>query len=185
MNPPCLSHPRLRRSSPQPSCHPLRHHGHRCARDVGAHSNRGVPWRFSVVPSNTWSIRAWMRTGTTRATEQQRTCSWSAPVQCLTSASWSHLGTSGCRKHWHIGSAGILQRMAVNLTVHLNGAERTFDDLSEGATITAFVAALGLRADRVALEQNGEIVPRSTWEVTHLKTGDNIELVHFVGGGLS
>jgi sulfur carrier protein len=81
--------------------------------------------------------------------------------------------------------AGILRRMAGNLTVHLNGAERTFDDVSEGATVAALVAALGFRADRVAIEQNGEIVPRSTWDATHVNTGDHIELVHFVGGGCS
>jgi sulfur carrier protein len=82
-------------------------------------------------------------------------------------------------------SAGILQGMAATLTVQLNGAERTFDDLSDGATVAAMVAALGFRADRVALEQNGEIVPRSTWEATHVKAGDHIELVQFVGGGCS
>jgi sulfur carrier protein len=73
--------------------------------------------------------------------------------------------------------------MAAPLTVQFNGSERTFDELSEPTTIAAFVAALGLRADRVALEQNGDIVPRSTWEAATVSSGDSIEVVHFVGGG--
>jgi sulfur carrier protein len=72
--------------------------------------------------------------------------------------------------------------MAV-LTVQLNGVERTFDDLGEEPTVAAFVAALGLRPDRVALEQNGEIAPRTSWETARIRSGDRIELVHFVGGG--
>ncbi|MFQ5740650.1 MAG: sulfur carrier protein ThiS [Acidobacteriota bacterium] len=35
----------------------------------------------------------------------------------------------------------------------------------------------------VALELNGEIVKRRSWSEHRLKSGDEIELVHFVGGG--
>jgi sulfur carrier protein len=73
--------------------------------------------------------------------------------------------------------------MAGALTVILNGVERTFDDLGEKPDVTALVAALGFRADRVALERNGEIVPRSTWGATPVEAGDRFEVVHFVGGG--
>jgi thiamine biosynthesis protein ThiS len=40
-----------------------------------------------------------------------------------------------------------------------------------------------MKADRVAVELNLEIAPRTTWGVTVLKPGDKLELVHFVGGG--
>jgi thiamine biosynthesis protein ThiS len=73
--------------------------------------------------------------------------------------------------------------MAGPVTVILNGAERTFDDLGESPDISALVAALGFRSDRVAIEHNGEIVPRTTWSATSVKGGDRFELVHFVGGG--
>jgi thiamine biosynthesis protein ThiS len=73
--------------------------------------------------------------------------------------------------------------MAGSITITLNGAERTFDDLGETPDVTALVAALGFRGDRVALERNGDIVPRSTWAATPVATGDRFELVHFVGGG--
>jgi thiamine biosynthesis protein ThiS len=35
----------------------------------------------------------------------------------------------------------------------------------------------------VAVEHNGEIVPRTVWAETRLNAGDRLELVHFVGGG--
>ena len=70
------------------------------------------------------------------------------------------------------------------LRITLNGTDRVFADLLPGRDIGALVAALGFRADRVALERNGDIVPRSQWSSTTLASGDRIELVHFVGGGL-
>ena len=79
----------------------------------------------------------------------------------------------------------ILLVMADPITLILNGAERTFEDLGAVPNVSSLVAALGFRPDRVALEQNGEIVPRSTWPEVCLQSGDRIELVHFVGGGRS
>ena len=73
--------------------------------------------------------------------------------------------------------------MAEAVTVTLNGSERTFDDLGDAANVSSLVAALGFRPDRVAIERNGDIVPRTTWESTRIESGDRIELVHFVGGG--
>jgi len=69
------------------------------------------------------------------------------------------------------------------LTIHLNGSERTFEELEGETKIASLIEALGLRSDRVALEQNGEIVPRTAWNDTELRQDDRIELVHFVGGG--
>lgn len=66
------------------------------------------------------------------------------------------------------------------MTLHINGEQRDFpDDL----TVAALVAQLGMKPDRVAVELNLEIVPRSQWETTTLKDGDKLEVVHFVGGG--
>jgi sulfur carrier protein len=42
---------------------------------------------------------------------------------------------------------------------------------------------LGLKNDRVAIEQNGEIISRSAWESVPIQAGDKLEIVHFVGGG--
>ena len=39
------------------------------------------------------------------------------------------------------------------------------------------------RTDRVAVEKNGEIVPKSSYEDTRICQGDCLEIVSFVGGG--
>jgi thiamine biosynthesis protein ThiS len=56
--------------------------------------------------------------------------------------------------------------------------------LLEGeATVAALIAQLKLDTRKVAVELNREIVPRSTYPNTHLKSGDSLEIVHFIGGG--
>jgi sulfur carrier protein len=72
----------------------------------------------------------------------------------------------------------------MSLTLILNGQSRTFDALEQSANVEQLVGELGLKGDRVAVEHNGEIVPRSTWTETALSSGDRLEVVHFVGGGL-
>ncbi len=69
------------------------------------------------------------------------------------------------------------------LTIVLNGERRTFDALEPGATLAQLVAALELKPDRIALEQNGELASRRGWGTAGMAPGDRIELVHFVGGG--
>ena len=45
------------------------------------------------------------------------------------------------------------------------------------------VRAMGLEGKRIAVERNGEIVPRSRYEDTPLAEGDRLEIVGAVGGG--
>ncbi|WP_260739082.1 sulfur carrier protein ThiS [Tunturiibacter lichenicola] len=72
----------------------------------------------------------------------------------------------------------------MSLQLVLNGQARTFDALQQSANVEQLVEELGLKGDRVAVEHNGEIVPRSSWTKTELRSGDRLEVVHFVGGGL-
>ena len=65
------------------------------------------------------------------------------------------------------------------MMLRINGEERS----SAAATLAALVAELGMKGDRVAVELNREIVPRARWEATALREGDELEIVHFVGGG--
>lgn len=53
----------------------------------------------------------------------------------------------------------------------------------ENTTVTDLVAALGLKRSRVAVELNGSIVARATFDDTLLHDDDKVEIVHFVGGG--
>jgi thiazole synthase len=69
---------------------------------------------------------------------------------------------------------------AESLTVKLNGEPRR---VTAGATIAGMLAELGLKPERVAVERNLEIVPRSTLGEVEVRDGDAFEIVHFVGGG--
>ncbi|WP_348266034.1 sulfur carrier protein ThiS [Edaphobacter paludis] len=71
----------------------------------------------------------------------------------------------------------------MSLTLVLNGQSRTFDALSQPASLDLVIAELGLQGDRVAVEHNGQIVPRSAWPQTGVAAEDRLEVVHFVGGG--
>lgn len=68
------------------------------------------------------------------------------------------------------------------VTVVLNGQPRTFA-ASQHPTLMQLLKELDLQADRIALEVNGQIVPRARWPETTLANGDRLEMVHFVGGG--
>jgi sulfur carrier protein len=73
--------------------------------------------------------------------------------------------------------------MPTAFTIHLNGQPRTFEELTAPSDLASVIATLGLKADRVAVEHNGEIVPRTQWAQAHVAAGDRLEIVHFVGGG--
>ena len=65
----------------------------------------------------------------------------------------------------------------------LNGQTREFEQLAVGANLQDLIGELGLKGDRVAIEHNGNIVPRAEWADARLADGDRLEIVHFVGGG--
>ncbi len=66
------------------------------------------------------------------------------------------------------------------MKIKVNGEEREF---SAGLTLTALIVELGSKPDRLAIELNRKIVPRREWAETRLHEGDELEIVHFVGGG--
>ena len=61
------------------------------------------------------------------------------------------------------------------MNITINGESRVVS----AETLSALVEQLGMRADRVAVELNRDIVPAET----PLHNGDTLEIVHFVGGG--
>ena len=65
------------------------------------------------------------------------------------------------------------------MTLTINGDSRT----TAAQTLSDLVAELGMKPDRVAIELNRDIVSRERWAETRLKDGDQLEIVHFVGGG--
>ncbi len=51
------------------------------------------------------------------------------------------------------------------------------------ATVAELVRALKLEGRRIAVERNGEIVPKSLYATTAVSAGDRLEVVAAVGGG--
>ncbi|MBA3696200.1 MAG: sulfur carrier protein ThiS [Methylotenera sp.] len=63
----------------------------------------------------------------------------------------------------------------------INGKPRYFDDAI--LSVANLVSTLSLEGKRLAIERNGEIVPRSKFVETSLADGDKLEIVGAVGGG--
>ena len=68
----------------------------------------------------------------------------------------------------------------MSIQIHLNGAPR---DFQAPLTFSQLIDALELAGKRLAIERNGEIVPRSRFAEARLNDGDRIEVVIAVGGG--
>ena len=56
-------------------------------------------------------------------------------------------------------------------------------DLPDATTVRGLIERLDLTGGPVAVERNGEVVPRAEHVATALAEGDVLEIVHFVGGG--
>ena len=52
-----------------------------------------------------------------------------------------------------------------------------------GMTLTAYLTTTKYDPKRIAIERNGDIVPKVQYSQTVLEDGDSIEIVSFVGGG--
>ena len=66
------------------------------------------------------------------------------------------------------------------IEVVVNGTAESF---AQPISVAGLLADRGLTGKRVAVERNGEIVPKSRHEETALAAGDRIEIVVAVGGG--
>lgn len=56
-------------------------------------------------------------------------------------------------------------------------------EVPAGLSVASLLQHLGVRAARVAVEQNREIVRKADYDRTSVQDGDEIEIVTFVGGG--
>ena len=63
--------------------------------------------------------------------------------------------------------------------VKINGEEL---DIT-GRTVAEYLAENGYDTKRVAVELNGDILPKAQYDSTALQDGDSVEVVSFVGGG--
>lgn len=66
------------------------------------------------------------------------------------------------------------------MKVTLNGERR---DLPDNLSLQELLQHLNLSTERVAIEHNREIVKRERWAMVKVQAGDQLEIVHLVGGG--
>ncbi|MBL6751503.1 MAG: sulfur carrier protein ThiS [Nevskia sp.] len=66
------------------------------------------------------------------------------------------------------------------MQILLNGTPTA---IADGSTIASLVEALRLGGQRIAVELNGDIVPRSRWQQVRLAAEDKAEIVKAIGGG--
>ncbi|MEK7990201.1 MAG: sulfur carrier protein ThiS [Thiotrichaceae bacterium] len=66
------------------------------------------------------------------------------------------------------------------MEIELNGEPK---QIAQQATIQDLLVELALTQKRLAIELNQQIIPRSQFEQTILKSNDKVEVVHAIGGG--
>jgi len=70
----------------------------------------------------------------------------------------------------------------LDIEIFLNGEKKT---IPHGLTVADLVNFLGLVPQRLAIECNSQILKRDNWNKKLISAGDKIEIVHFVGGGVT
>lgn len=66
------------------------------------------------------------------------------------------------------------------MQIYVNGSPA---ELEDNTPMSLLIAHLGLTGQRIAVEVNAELVPRSRFEAHALREGDRVEIIHAVGGG--
>ncbi len=66
------------------------------------------------------------------------------------------------------------------MKVTINEKEYFFD---KNISVTQLVQDFSLNISQIAIERNLSIIPASDYDQVNLEDGDNIEIVHFIGGG--
>ena len=82
-----------------------------------------------------------------------------------------------------VASGGSNQSAPINTPFPSKLQVTVLDGASHALAL--LIEQLGMKQDRVAVELNRNIVPRADWAATNLAEGDQLEIVHFVGGGVS
>lgn len=91
--------------------------------------------------------------------------------------------SSTLKRTWLGGGQVLLRRpmeLKESIAIHLNGDLR---HVTVGVSLADMLRELGLDPRKVAVERNLEIVPRGTFDDLRVEEGDQLEIVHFVGGG--
>jgi thiamine biosynthesis protein ThiS len=75
---------------------------------------------------------------------------------------------------------GRVRSRPIHMEIIVNGDRR---EVPDGLTVASLLEFLQMRANRVAIERNREILLRAQWQATQVQPNDSFEIVQFVGGG--
>jgi thiazole synthase len=78
------------------------------------------------------------------------------------------------------GQCGSALHSDGTVTIQVNGE---YKQVAAGLSLAGLAREMGLVPEKVAVERNLEVVPRSTLAEVRVEDGDELEIVHFVGGG--
>ena len=73
-----------------------------------------------------------------------------------------------------------MQETEDKVQIQMNGAGI---DVERGLSLGQLIDSRGLERRMIAVEYNGEIIPRHDYDDTMIQEGDTLEVVHMVGGG--
>jgi thiamine biosynthesis protein ThiS len=73
-----------------------------------------------------------------------------------------------------------MQETENKIHITLNGATIS---VANGISLGELIDSRGLERRMIAVEYNGEIIPRLDYDDTRIQEGDTLEVVHMVGGG--
>jgi sulfur carrier protein len=74
----------------------------------------------------------------------------------------------------------FIQEFKYAMQIFINGEKR---QVAEDLNMSALVQELDLADQRIAIEVNEELIPRSTFDAHRLQPGDRVEIVRAIGGG--
>ncbi|MEP1230365.1 MAG: sulfur carrier protein ThiS [Litorimonas sp.] len=67
--------------------------------------------------------------------------------------------------------------------MHLIINGKDYDDIPDGLTVTGLIGYLKLPERKIAIERNLAVVPKSSYDDLVLENHDELEIIHFIGGG--
>ncbi len=65
----------------------------------------------------------------------------------------------------------------------VNGEKFDLESLGNPSTLVNLIGYFKLSPQRVAVELNGDLIPRGVYDNTRLSQSDIVEIIHYVGGG--
>src|SRR5690606_25410657 len=109
---------------------------------------------------------------------------WEAEVLPLNYTRAGSLFMHGTGYHGNAREASATMRgQSLHAARHAGPGNGKPAGIDEGTTVAELVHAMGLAERRIAVELNGEILPRSRHAIQRIAPGDVLEIVHAIGGG--